>query len=104
VDLHAEGLDVVGAVRSSREVREVELDLVPALVQPHGHGADERLDARRALVVGRPEPPSHVLVVQDHHLLLELELGIGFGEWVRFGQELEEVKIKRGFQRIRGNE
>jgi len=47
VDLHSQSLDVVGPVRPSREVRQVELDLVPALVQTHGHGADERLHSGR---------------------------------------------------------
>ena len=48
VDLDAEGLDVVRPVCAPREVREVELDLVPALVQAHRHRADERLDLRAA--------------------------------------------------------
>jgi hypothetical protein len=39
-------------VRAAREVCQVELDLVPAVVQAHGHSADEGLHARRALVVG----------------------------------------------------
>lgn len=41
------------------------LDLVPALIEPHGHGADEGLDACAALVVGSAESPPHILVVQD---------------------------------------
>ena len=49
--LNPEGLDVVGAVRATREVAQVELDLIPALVESHGHRADEGLDARRALIV-----------------------------------------------------
>lgn len=31
-------------VSSPGEVRQVELNLVPSLIQTHGHGADERLD------------------------------------------------------------
>lgn len=62
--LHSQGLDVVGAVGAAREVGQVELDLVPAVVQPHGHGADEGLHPSRALVVARPEPPTDVLVIQ----------------------------------------
>ena len=64
-DLHSQRLDVVGAVRASREVGQVELDLVPAVVQPHRHRADERLHTRRALVVTRPESPSYVLVIEN---------------------------------------
>jgi len=62
--LDAECLDVVGAVRPPREVGQVELDLVPAVVQSHRHRADERLHPRRALVVARPESTTNVLVVQ----------------------------------------
>ena len=39
-----EGLDVVGTVCSSGEIRQVELNLVPALIESHRHGADEWLD------------------------------------------------------------
>jgi len=63
-DLDPECLDVVGAVGAPCEVREVELDLVPAVVQPHRHGADERFDTRRALVVAGAKSPTNVLVIQ----------------------------------------
>ena len=62
--LDAQGLDVVGAVSTAREVREVELDLVPTFVESHWHRADERLDARRALVVTRSESSTNVLIIQ----------------------------------------
>ncbi|GLH10067.1 Protein of unknown function [Gryllus bimaculatus] len=65
VDLHARRLDVVGAVGAAREVRQVELDLVPAVVEADGHRARERPHARRRLVVADAEAPTHVLVVQD---------------------------------------
>eukprot|EP01139_Manchomonas_bermudensis_P020767 Amastigsp_a679711_122.p3 type:complete len:132 gc:universal Amastigsp_a679711_122:548-943(+) len=51
VNLDPERFDVVGAVGAARKVREIELDLVPALVELHGHRANERLDAGRGLVV-----------------------------------------------------
>ena len=38
-----ERLDVVGTVGATSEIGQVELNLVPALVQPHGHGTDEGL-------------------------------------------------------------
>lgn len=68
--LNSESLDVIGAVRSAREVWQVELDLVPAVVQPHGHRTDEGLHSRRALIVTRPEPPPHILIIQ--HLKSQL--------------------------------
>ena len=71
-----EGFDVVGSVGSAGEVGQVELDLVPTLVETHGHGADERLDSGGALVVGGSESTSDVLVVEHLHfegeVLLEL--------------------------------
>ena len=68
VDGDPQRFDVVAAVGPPREVREVELDLVPALVEAHGHGADEGLDARGGLVVAGAEPPPDVLVVEHLHL------------------------------------
>ena len=63
--LYAMRLDIVGAVGASSEVRQVELDLVPAAVEAHRQHAAERVNARRALVVAGAEPTSDVLVVED---------------------------------------
>lgn len=68
VDLHAQSLDVARAVGSAGEVGQVELDLVPALVESHGHGADEGLHAGGALVVRSSESSLDVFVIQDLHL------------------------------------
>ena len=68
MDLDPERLHVIGPVRSPREVRQVELDLVPALVQSHGHRADERLDPGGGLVIARPESSPHIFVIQDLYL------------------------------------
>ena len=76
MDLDAEGLDVVGAVRAAREVAQVELDLVPALVEAHGHGADEGLHSGGGLVVTGSEPPPHILVIQDLDLECEVLLHV----------------------------
>lgn len=62
--LDSEGLNVVGTVGTAGEVGQVELNLVPAVVESHGHGANEGLDSRRALVVAGPEPPPYILVIQ----------------------------------------
>ena len=62
-----EGLDVVGTVGSSGEIGQVKLNLIPALVESHGHGADEWLDTGGGLVVGGSESATHVLVVQHLH-------------------------------------
>jgi len=76
MDLDPQSLDVVGPVGAPGEIGQVELDLVPPVVQSHGHGADERLHPRRRLVVGRAEPPSHVLVVQYLHFEGEVLLEV----------------------------
>lgn len=72
MNLDPQRLDIVRAIRSAGEVTEVELDLVPPLIQTHRHRTDKRLDARCALVVGRTESSTDVLVVQ--HLNLEGEV------------------------------
>ena len=51
-------------ISAASKVGEVELDLIPSLIESHWHRADERLHARRGLTVGRAEPAPHVLVIQ----------------------------------------
>ncbi len=72
MDLYSEGLDIVGSVGSAREVRQVELDLVPSLIQSHGHRADEGLHSGRALVVRSSESSANVFVVQHLHFEREI--------------------------------
>ena len=76
VDLDPEGLHVVGPVSSPREVRQVELDLIPALVQAHRHRADERLHSGGGLIVARSEPSPHVFIIQDLDLEGEIFLHV----------------------------
>ena len=59
-----EGLNIVGTVSSSGEIRQVELNLIPALIKSHRHGADERLDTGGRLIVGSSESTTHVLVIE----------------------------------------
>jgi hypothetical protein len=44
-------LNVVGTVGTTSEIGQVELDLVPALVETHGHRADEGLHTGGRLIV-----------------------------------------------------
>ena len=76
MDLNTEGLDVVGTVSTSGEVRQVELNLVPALVKSHGHGANEGLDTGGALVVGGTETSADILVVENLHFEGEVLLQV----------------------------
>jgi hypothetical protein len=42
MDLYPKGFNVVSAVRPSSKIAQVELNLIPPLVQPHRHCANER--------------------------------------------------------------
>jgi len=77
MNLNSEGLDIVGSIRPSCEITEVELDLVPAFVKSHWHRTDKGLHSSCTLIVGCSEPPSHVLVIKD----LNLECEILFQLW-----------------------
>ena len=63
-----EGFNVVGTVGTTGEIRQVELNLIPAFVETHGHGADERLHTGSGLIVRSAETTAHVLVIQNLHL------------------------------------
>ena len=76
MDLHSQGLDVVSSVGATGEVGQVELNLVPAFVQTHGHRANEGLDASGRLVVGRTESASDVFVVEHLHFEGEIFLEV----------------------------
>ena len=76
VDLDSEGLDVVGTVSSSGEIRQVELNLIPSFVESHGHGTDEGLDSGGRLIVRSSESPSYALVVENLHLEGEVFLQV----------------------------
>jgi hypothetical protein len=67
VNLHSKGFNIVGTVGSSSEIGQVELNLVPALIESHGHCANERLYSSSWLVVGSSESTSNVLVIQNLH-------------------------------------
>jgi len=72
MQLDTQRFNIVGAVGAAGEVRQVELNLIPALVQTHRHGTNERLHSRCGLIVGRSKPSSHVLVVQHLHFEREI--------------------------------
>ena len=48
-----------------REICEVELNLIPPVVESHGHRADEGFNSGCGLVIGGSEPSPHILVVQN---------------------------------------
>ena len=76
MNLDTERLDVVGTVGTTGEVGQVELDLVPALVEAHGHGADEGLHSGGGLVVASTEAAANALIVEDLNLEGEVLLEV----------------------------
>lgn len=76
VNLNSKGLYVVGTVGSSGEIRQVELNLIPALIESHGHCADEWLHSGGALVVRGSESTSNALVIEYLHLEGEVLLQV----------------------------
>ena len=76
MNLNSERLDVVGAIGASGKVRQVELNLIPAIVESHGHGANEGLDTSGTLIVARSESSSHIFVVQDLDFECEIFLQV----------------------------
>ena len=67
-----ECLDIVCTVGSPSEIGQVKLNLIPAFIESHRHGADEWFHTRRTLVVRSSESTTHALVVQ--YLDLECEV------------------------------
>ena len=76
MNLHSQCLHIICSIGTSGKICQVELNLVPSLIQPHGHRADERLDPGGGLIVARSEPSPHVLVVQDLDLEGEVLLHV----------------------------
>jgi len=72
MNLHSQCLDVVCAICTPGEIRQVELNLIPAIVQTHGHRANKWFDSRRRLVVGCSETPINILVIQHHYFECEV--------------------------------
>jgi hypothetical protein len=74
VDLHAKGLNVVSTVCSACKVWQVKLDLIPAFIKSHWHGANERFDSSCALIVRCSESSADTLVIKNLDLEREVFL------------------------------
>lgn len=62
---HSKGLNVIWSIGSPCEIGKVELNLVPAFIQPHGHCAYKRFHSCCWLIIWSSESTPHILVVQD---------------------------------------
>ena len=76
MNLNSEGFYVVSTIGPSGEIRQVELNLIPALIKSHGHCANEWLDSGSGLIVGGSESTSNALVIEDLHFESEVLLQV----------------------------
>lgn len=65
MNLNPQRFYVVCPVGTTCEIGQVELNLIPSLIQSHGHGANEWLYPRSRLVIAGPKATSYVFIVQD---------------------------------------
>jgi len=63
--LDSQGLNVVRTISSSCEIGQVELNLVPALIESHRHGTDEWLHSCSRLIIRSSESSSNVFIIKD---------------------------------------
>ena len=75
-DLYTKGLNVVGAIGSACEVRQVKLDLVPAIIQTHWHSTYEWFHTGCGLIVRGSKPSADILIIQHLHLEGEVLLQV----------------------------
>ena len=71
-----ERLNIVCTISSSCEIGQVELNLIPALIESHRHRADEGLDTRGGLIVGGSESTAHILIIEHLHFEGEVLLQV----------------------------
>lgn len=76
MNLYTQRLCVIGSISPPGEVGQVELNLVPAVIEPHGHGADEGLHPRRALIITCSKPPANIFIIQNLDLKGEVFLEV----------------------------
>jgi len=76
MNLNPCGFHIAGSISPSGEVTQVDLDLIPTIIQAQWHSAVERPDSSTWLEVAGAEPPSEVFVIQDLHLKGEVALQV----------------------------
>ena len=76
MDLYVNSLNVIRPISSTSEVRQVELNLIPAFVETHRHCAHERFDTRCSLLIRGAEAAHLVFVVEHSYFKAEFFLQI----------------------------
>jgi hypothetical protein len=81
MDSNSECFYIISSIGSSGEIGEIELNLIPSLIESHRHGTDEGLDSSGRLVVGCSEPSPDVFIIENLHfegeVFFELLLWLG---------------------------
>ena len=91
MDCDPQSLNIVASIGPSCEIWQIELDLIPPLIQPHWHGADEGLHSCGRLVVWGSKSSSDILVVQN--LNFEGEIFFELNGW---GDTFLMIMTKKG--------
>jgi len=76
MDLHAQSFNIISTVGTASEIRKIELDLIPAIIQPHRHCANEGLHTSGGLIVRGTETSAYILIIQYLHFKSEILLQI----------------------------
>lgn len=58
---------IVRPVGSPGKIGQVELNLIPSLIQPHRHSANEWFDSGGRLIIRCSESPPDILIIEDLH-------------------------------------
>ena len=83
MDSHTQGFNIITTIGSSREIRKIKLNLIPTLVKPHRHSADERFHPSSRLIVGCSKSSTNIFVIQDLNLEGEILLELN-RRWITF--------------------
>jgi len=76
MNLNPCSFNIASSISPSSKVTQVDLNLIPAIIQTQRHGAVEGTDPSAGLEVAGAEPPSEVFIIQDFHLESEVALQI----------------------------
>jgi len=80
MNLNPRGFDIAGPISPPSKVAQVDLNLIPAIIQAQRHGAVEGTDPSAGLEVAGAESPPEVLIIQDFHLECEVALQVLYHE------------------------
>lgn len=83
VDSHTQSFNIITTISPPCKIRKIELNLIPALIKPHRHCADERFHSGCRLIVRCPKSSAHIFVIEylylESKILLELNR-----RWITF--------------------